>query len=433
MNNSRKIRKNIKSHDKNEIHTPQNGRGGKRCGWFVIILAVAGLLVSLYLYSMHVALMKGEIKGSPLCGADGGFGCQSVAASQYSSMMGLPLASWGALFYSSLVLLGVGAVIFWRDSGRVYLRWIFWLVILGLAIDLFLGYLMLFSIRSVCWLCISTYAINFAIFLVLLKRVWKEPKPRIPLRDIFPGAKNAQDGEVYYRNSIKSLLVGGILIASVAGVAGSQFISQALTGDDRERLEKLKLHLARQKIRTVTIDNRPIMGTDNSNVTVVEFSDFLCPYCAIAAKYLKLSSASNPDAARFVFRHYPLDASCNRSVSANIHPGACLLAEGSACANEQNRFWDYHDIAFETKGKISKNVVMDIASNIGLDLNEFKNCLNSGRGIKVVKEDIDAAIRAGVKSTPTLFINGRGLRGVPKPLILNEILQYSKKNLAPPK
>ena len=76
---------------------------------------------------------------------------------------------------------------------------------------------------------------------------------------------------------------------------------------------------------------------------------------------------------------------------------------------------------------------MDIAADIGLDVSAFKSCLNSGRGLRVVREDIDAAIRAGVKSTPTLFINGRGLRGVPKPWMLNEILQYSEKNLAPPK
>ena len=74
-----------------------------------------------------------------------------------------------------------------------------------------------------------------------------------------------------------------------------------------------------------------------------------------------------------------------------------------------------------------------MASNIGLDASAFKSCLNSGRGLKVVNEDIDAAFRAGVKSTPTLFINGRRLRGVPKPWMLNEILQYSKKNLFPPR
>ena len=76
---------------------------------------------------------------------------------------------------------------------------------------------------------------------------------------------------------------------------------------------------------------------------------------------------------------------------------------------------------------------MDNASKIGLDLGEFKRCLDSGRGLKVVSEDIEAAFNAGVNSTPTLFINGRQLRGVPKPWMLNEILQYSQKHLAPPK
>ena len=407
--------------------------GGPRSGWFVIILAAAGLGICLYLYSLHVALLMGEIKSSPLCGADGGLGCQSVASSPYSSVMGLPLASWGAVFYSTMVLLGLGVVIFWRDCGRVYLRWVLCLAGLGLAIDLYLAYVMVFRIQAACWPCISTYVINIVVILMVAKSVWKEPKPRAPLRAIFPGAKDAQGIDLYYRNAIKGLLIGGILFASVVGVAGSQFISKSLTGDDRERLAKLKTYLANQPIRAVDADNRPVMGSDDGPVTVVGFSDFLCPFCSKAAKYLKLAESSNHDTARFVFRHYPLDKSCNRNLRSDVHPGACLLAEGSVCADEQNRFWEYHDIAFETKGNISQPVVMDIASNIGLDLNAFKSCLNSGRGLRVVEEDIKAATQAGVNSTPTLFINGRGLRGVPKPWMLNEILQYSEKNLAPPK
>ncbi|MFC1880290.1 thioredoxin domain-containing protein [Thermodesulfobacteriota bacterium] len=216
-------------------------------------------------------------------------------------------------------------------------------------------------------------------------------------------------------------------------MAGSQFISKSLTGDDRARLVKLKAQLSKQKIRAVYANNRPVMGSGDGAVTVVEFSDFLCPYCAKASKYLKLAESSNHDTTRFIILHYPLDTILYRNLRSNVHPGACLLSEGSVCASEQNRFWEYHDIAFETKGKISQPVVMDIASNIGLNLSAFKSCLNSGRGLRVVREDINATIRAGVKNTPTLFINRRALRGVPKPWMLNEILQYSKKNLAPPK
>ena len=432
MAKSRKKHKITESPQEKKIALPKIDPGGKRSGWFVIFLAAAGIGICLYLYSLHVALLLGEIKSGPLCGADGGLGCQSVASGPYSSMMGLPIASWGALFYSALALLGFGGVIFWRDCGRVYLRWAFCLAVFGFAFDLYLAYTMIFRIQAVCWLCISTYVINFVIILMLVKGVWKEPKPRAPLRAIFPGAKDAQGIDLYYRNAIKGLLIGGILLASVVGVAGSQFISKSLTGDDRERLVKIKENLTRLKPIAIGAKNRPAKGSADAAVTVVEFSDFLCPFCAKAAKYLKLAESSNHDTARFVFRHYPLDKSCNRNLRSNVHPGACLLAEGSVCAHEQNKFWEYHDIAFETKGKISRSEVKDIASNIGLDSNAFESCLDSGRGLKVVSEDINAAAKAGVNSTPTLFVNGRKLRGVPKPWMLNEILQYSKKNLFPP-
>ncbi len=425
MAKSRKVKKKIEA----DLKKP----GETRSGWFVIILGAAGLGICLYLYSLHIDLLMGEIKSGPLCGADNGLGCHSVASGPYSSMMGLPLASWGAIFYSTLVLLGFGGIIFWRDCGRGFLRWAFFLAVFGLAFDLYLAYTMIFRIRAVCWLCAATYAINFIIIIVLVKEVWREPKPRISLRAIFPGTKDAQGIDLYYRNVIKGLLVGGILLAAVVGVAGSQFLSKSLTENDRERLANIKKNLSQQKPRVIEVKNRPVMGADDATVTVVEFSDFLCPFCARASRYIKLAESGTRDSTRFVFRHYPLDKSCNRKLRSNVHPGACLLAEGAVCAFEQEKFWEYHDIAFETKGSISRAVVMDTASEIGLDLGEFKRCLDSGRGLKVVSEDLQAAYNAGVKSTPTLFINGRRLRGVPKPWMLNEILQYSQKNLPPPK
>ena len=252
------------------------------------------------------------------------------------------------------------------------------------------------------------------------------------LSAIFPGAKDAQGIDLYYRNVIKGLLIGGILLAAVVGVAGSQFLAKSLTENDRERLARIKENLSRQKPRLIEVKNRPFMGSADAKLTVVEFSDFLCPYCAKASTYLKLSESGNQDKARFVFRHYPLDKSCNPRLSTDVHPGACLLAEGAVCAQEQDKFWEYHDIAFETKGRITKPVVHDIAADIGLDLNAFNSCLASGRGLTVVKEDLEAGIKAGVQATPTLFINGRILRGVPKPWVLNEILQFGEKNLPVP-
>ena len=121
MAKSRKVKKKVEA----DLKKP----GDKRRGWFVVILGAAGLAICLYLYSFHIELLMGEIKSGPLCGADNGLGCHSVASGPYSSMMGLPLASWGAIFYSTLVLLGFGGIIFWRDCGRVFLRWAFFLAV----------------------------------------------------------------------------------------------------------------------------------------------------------------------------------------------------------------------------------------------------------------------------------------------------------------
>ena len=424
MAKSRKVKKKIEAAKKEP--------GIKRNGWFVIILGAVGLGICLYLYSFHIELLMGEIKSGPLCGADNGLGCHSVAAGPYSSMFGIPLALWGVIFFSTLALLGAGGVIFWRDSGRVFLRWVFFLAVFGLAFDLYLAYTMIFRIQAICWLCAATYAINFLIIIVLVKGVWKEPRPRISLHAIFPGTEEAQGIDLYYRNVIKGLLVGGILFAAITGIAGSQFLSKSLTENDRERLVNIKKNLSQQKPTVIEVKNRPVMGADDATVTVVEFSDFLCPFCAKASRYIKLTASGTHDTTRFVFRHYPLDKSCNRILRSDVHPGACLLAEGAVCAHEQDKFWEYHDIAFETEGRISRSVVMDNAATIGLNLGEFKRCLDSGRGLRVVREDIEAALNAGIKSTPTLLINGRQLRGVPKPWMLNEILQYSQKHLPPP-
>jgi uncharacterized membrane protein len=108
-------------------------------GWFVIAAAVAGLGICLYLYSFHIALLLGEIKGGLLCGADNGLGCNSVSSSPYSSLLGLPLALWGAIFYATLFILGVGSLVLKRDDGDVFLRWAFYLAVLALAIDLYLA------------------------------------------------------------------------------------------------------------------------------------------------------------------------------------------------------------------------------------------------------------------------------------------------------
>ena len=421
-----------KNKGKQNIETVDVSHLNPWTGWLLIAGALAGLGICLYLYSFHMALLMGEIKGGLLCGSGNGLGCNLVSSSPYSSFIGIPLASWGAVFYGALTFLGLGSLIFRKDCGRVFVRWAFLLTLAGLVVDLYLAHTMMFRIRAVCGLCLATYGINVVLVLILAPQVWREPKPRASWLAIIPGKADSQEDARYYRNVIKGLLIGAVLLTTAIGLAGSQLLARSLTGSDKQRLAKVTENLLRQKIHALEVSERPFMGSENAGLTVVEFSDFMCPYCAKAAKFLKLAGAGSHARARFIFRHYPLDNSCNPRLSSNVHPGACLLAEGAVCAQEQGKFWPYHDIAFETKGKISLSVVQNIAERIDMDLKAFNSCLDSDRGLEVVTEDIQAAINAGVTGTPTLFINGRKLRGVPKPWVLNELLKFSEKNLAQP-
>jgi protein-disulfide isomerase/uncharacterized membrane protein len=393
-----------------------------------MVLSLAGIGICAYLFVIHVSLLRGEIKPFALCGAETGLGCHAVTSGSHSSFMGVSLAAWGAVFFSTLFMLGAGSIIFHRDCGRAYLRWALILALAGFIFDAYLAYTMIFRIRTICWLCVSTYALNGILLILLAWYQWsKEAAFGRPFLEIFPGSEGRfKDGERYYRDVIKSMLLLGIVLAAFLVVGGARFLSGSLMENDRERLAKILENLDMQQPIVMHEEGRPGKGPANAPLQVVEFSDFLCPFCTMGAKYLKLTASDFQDSARFTFRHYPLDRSCNRRLSSSLHPGSCLLAEGAACADEQHKFWAYHDMAFGTRGKIDHLVVLKLAEDIGLDSGQFKQCLSSGRGRKVVLEDIEDAMRLGIRSTPTLIINGRVLRGVPKPWVLNEILHYAE-------
>jgi protein-disulfide isomerase len=136
---------------------------------------------------------------------------------------------------------------------------------------------------------------------------------------------------------------------------------------------------------------------------IVEFSDFQCPFCKRFTddSYQQLLAAY-PGKIRFVFRHLPLTS---------IHPEAFPAAEASMCANEQNSFWEYHDKLFENQDNLGRDLYMQIAADLNLDITTFKNCISTGKFKESIQQDSDFAVNLGVQSTPTFFVNGLALVG----------------------
>jgi len=146
----------------------------------------------------------------------------------------------------------------------------------------------------------------------------------------------------------------------------------------------------------------PARGPADAPVTIVEFSDFQCPYCARAEATLKKLDQAYAGRIRLVYRDFPL---------VEIHPRAARAAEAAACASDQGQFWPMHDAIFSHQDKLEDVDLQKSAAGLGLDAAKFDECLASGRHRPEWQKDAAAGESYGVASTPAFFINGRLLVG----------------------
>ncbi|TMA14558.1 MAG: thioredoxin [Deltaproteobacteria bacterium] len=145
----------------------------------------------------------------------------------------------------------------------------------------------------------------------------------------------------------------------------------------------------------------PSRGPTNAPVTIVEFSDFQCPYCGREYPVIERLMKEYDGKLRLVFRHYPLD----------FHPFAQKAAEAGACAQDQGKFWELHDKMFSNQGKLAVADLKGYAKTLGMDATKFDKCLDSGEKKALVDDDLKAGSAAGVNGTPAFFINGIFING----------------------
>ena len=166
-------------------------------------------------------------------------------------------------------------------------------------------------------------------------------------------------------------------------------------------------------------DDDPQLGPADAPVTIIEFSDFQCPFCQKSVAVLQDLRQRYGDKIRLVYRDFP----------GPNHPNAFLAAEASECAHEQGKFWQYHDLLFSRQMQSSLWDFVALAADSGLDAEAFRQCVNSGRFRTEVRKDLEDGLRLGVTSTPTFFINGRPLVGLQSISAFQELID---KGLALP-
>lgn len=152
-------------------------------------------------------------------------------------------------------------------------------------------------------------------------------------------------------------------------------------------------------LNKITNDDH-IRGNKDAKVTLVEFSDFQCPFCSRVESTLKALLEEYKDKIRLVYKHFPLTT---------IHDQAQPAAEASECANEQGKFWEYHDALYNDQSKLATGYYSELAKTLGLNQKKFDDCFNSHKYQQRIKDNQSEGNTAGVEGTPfTVVVDAKG-------------------------
>lgn len=172
------------------------------------------------------------------------------------------------------------------------------------------------------------------------------------------------------------------------------------------------------KFDVATTDD-PALGAASADavLTIVEFADFDCPFSREGSFVVRSAAALFGDRVRIVYRDFPI---------AELHPEALAASEASECAAEQGRFWEYHDKLYANQSDHSDDALARYASELNLNVGEFRRCLSSDRNLDEIEEDYAAGVEAGVRGTPTFFFNGIRIPGaIPEDVFVKLVERFT--------
>ena len=176
-----------------------------------------------------------------------------------------------------------------------------------------------------------------------------------------------------------------------------------------------------ERLPDVSVDDDPSLGPKDAPVTIVEFTDYQCPFCTKVRPTIKKILTLYPDKVKYVVRDFPLD----------FHPNAPKASEAANCANEQGKFWEFNDLLWANQSNLVVPNLKILAKNLGLDSGKFDQCLDSGQYAQEVQKDFKDGSKLGVNGTPAFFINGRPVSGARNlsyfKRIIDEEIKLSKK------
>jgi uncharacterized membrane protein/protein-disulfide isomerase len=383
-----------------------------------LICALVGLAASGTAAYVHYHMLRDPTYTS-FCDVSATMSCTQVYASRFGAFGGVPVAVFGAIWFALATLLSVAGL-----TGRSAVResvpgYLFAGSTLALAVILYLGYASFVLLKTVCILCLITYAAVIGLFLVS-GAATAIPMMSLPRR-AFQDLKLLVTTPLAIVLAIVWLGVSGSAVALFPreGSAAADAVGDALPAPSQDQRSELERFLSQAPRVPLVIPN------DGAKVLIVKFNDFQCPACGqsyltykpILAKY----AASNPGQVKMVLKDYPLNPDCNPNVHQMLHPAACDAAVAVRLAAARGKGDAMEDWLYTHQKEMTPASVRQAAKDIA-GVTDFD--AKYAATLELVKGDIALGQRLNITQTPTFFLNGVKVEGAWAPQFFDQAVAF---------
>jgi protein-disulfide isomerase len=366
-------------------------------------ISLVGLGVAIVLTQHFYDVRSGTSGFKSFCNIGQSMNCDVVAASPSAELIfGLPLSSFVAGWFLALFFISLFAYdTYWR---REAVRASFAITLIGSLAAIPTVLIMALQLKTYCLLCFAVDAINIS----GLGLVWSLKPERF--------SKQKPD-------MTKWRMLLGITVASLLVTVIGLKVMDSGTITPPEVSELVDGVLNSPPVAVKISDELPSMGPKNAPITIVEFSDFQCPFCRIGAFNLNSALDRFAGQVRVIFRNFPLDQACNPTLPHTAHPMACEAAKVAVCAHQQGKFEPVYQEFFDKQSLFLSTQPIELVKNLGLDEMPLRACVASADTASYLARDIAEANLLGIKSTPTFYVNGHKMEGADPAIVWVKIIE----------
>lgn len=388
-----------KVHDE-ESNISQEGEV-KRLYLFMWVFTILGIILSVILtrnYFIH--FLTGEITA---CAISDYIDCDRISSSNYSSILRVPVSSIAMAGYLTIAVVSLQANLkFIKVPRSIILDLIILLAGVATLIAVAFAVLSVVVVKALCIYCLMLQVNTISLFLIAIRIRSKRNINKQKFVEDF------QKMRVMGVSSLLSIGLGGVIAFMISfGIETGVLSNTSLETSLPVRYSAENDFLSDRAFE-FSLDKSPTLGSDTAAIQIVVFADYNCPHCRNFDPEIIELATLFPNDIRIIFKFFPLDPFCNIHIPKERSSTSCIAAAAAYSAHLQGKFLDYHNLLFDNFQDHSQETLLANAKEVGIpDINKFFSDIGDKLTFMHLQNDIEEGSRAGLRATPTVFVNGR--------------------------